>query len=359
MKAACARVFEAEALRDGRLTGAELASFQRHLAGCAACSSEVKALDALASALQARPVERADTNELHVRRERTRLLAAFDASLTPPERSSRVPRWLWALASGFALFVGIFAYFRVRPLETSAVVANAVVVRADSTAVWSRERAGSLDKLVLERGALSVHVDHALGPRRLLVLLPDGELEDIGTTFAVSADGGRTTRVTVQDGSVVLRIHGQPPLAIGAGDSWSPTPKPAASACLNCAPAPISTAASEPRAAPSPARSALPSATPPPQRTPAAIVSSGDAEAALDFREAMAALAGGDNSQAATRFGAFLAAHPRDRRSEDAAYLRVIALQRSGNAGLKQAALDYLRRFPSGFRRAEVEPLSR
>jgi hypothetical protein len=238
-------------------------------------------------------------------------------------------------------------------------VANAVVVRADSTAVWSRERAGSLEKLVLERGALSVHVDHTLGPRRLLVLLPDGELEDIGTTFAVSADGGRTTRVTVQDGSIVLRIHGQPPLAIGAGDSWSPTPKPAVSACLSCAPAPISTAASEPGTTPSPARSALPSPTSSPQRTPAAIPSSGEAQAALDFREAMAALTGGDNSKAATRFGAFLAAHPRDRRSEDAAYLRVIALQRSGSAGLKQAALDYLRRFPSGFRRAEVEPLSR
>jgi hypothetical protein len=357
MRASCARVFEAEALRDGRLTGAELASFQRHLASCAVCSSEVKALDALASALQTRPAERANTNELHVRRERTRLLAAFDASLTPPERPSSAPRWFWALATGLAAFAGIFAYFRAPPAGTHAAPANAVVVRADSTAVWSRERTGPEEKLVLERGALSVHVDHTLGHRRLLVLLPDGELEDIGTTFAVSADGGHTTRVTVQEGSVVLRIHGQPPLAIGAGDSWSPTPKPAASACLTCASPPLSTAASEPFVSPLPARSAPPS--PFRSRAPAAMPSSGDADAALDFREAMAALAGGDNSGAATRFGAFLAAHPRDRRSEDAAYLRVIALQRSGNAGLKQAALDYLRRFPSGFRRAEVEPLAR
>ena len=51
-------------------------------------------------------------------------------------------------------------------------------------------------------------------------MLPDGELEDIGTTFTVSAEDGRTTRVAVQEGSVVLRIHGQPPVAIGPGETW-------------------------------------------------------------------------------------------------------------------------------------------
>ena len=56
----------------------------------------------------------------------------------------------------------------------------------------------------------------------------------------------------------------------------------------------------------------------------------------------------------------FLEKHPRDARAEDAAYLRVIALQRSGDsAGTKQAALEYLRRYPAGFRHAEVEPVSR
>jgi outer membrane protein assembly factor BamD (BamD/ComL family) len=74
----------------------------------------------------------------------------------------------------------------------------------------------------------------------------------------------------------------------------------------------------------------------------------------------MEALDRGDNRGAATLFGAFLARHPGDRRAEDAAYLRVIALQRCGDAAsTKDAAREYLRRYPSGFRRVEVEPMSR
>jgi hypothetical protein len=52
--------------------------------------------------------------------------------------------------------------------------------------------------------------------------------------------------------------------------------------------------------------------------------------------------------------------HPQDPRTEDAAYLRVIAFQRSADAArMKEAAREYLRRYPTGFRRAEVETLSR
>lgn len=74
----------------------------------------------------------------------------------------------------------------------------------------------------------------------------------------------------------------------------------------------------------------------------------------------MAALDVGDDHRAAAAFAIFLERHPRDPRAEDAAYLRVIALQRSGDrAGMKQAALDYLHRYPEGFRQSEMEPLSR
>jgi hypothetical protein len=50
--------------------------------------------------------------------------------------------------------------------------------------------------------------------------------------------------------------------------------------------------------------------------------------------------------------------YPSDARAEDAAYLRVIALHRGGDvAATKQAALEYLERYPRGFRRAEVQAL--
>jgi TolA-binding protein len=74
----------------------------------------------------------------------------------------------------------------------------------------------------------------------------------------------------------------------------------------------------------------------------------------------MATLNARDNVRAADAFASFLAKHPHDPRAEDAAYLRVLALERSGDdSGMKQAAEEYLRRYPSGFRHAEMETLSR
>jgi outer membrane protein assembly factor BamD (BamD/ComL family) len=74
----------------------------------------------------------------------------------------------------------------------------------------------------------------------------------------------------------------------------------------------------------------------------------------------MDALDRGDNHDAATRLGRFLKEHPRDPRAEDAAYSRVIALERSGDtSGMKDAAQEYLRRYPVGFRHTEVDALSR
>lgn len=83
------------------------------------------------------------------------------------------------------------------------------------------------------------------------------------------------------------------------------------------------------------------------------------ADPAVEFRAALAVFQGGDNVGAAAAFAAFVARHSRDARAEDAAYLRVIALQKCGaERDMRRAAADYLRLFPHGFRRAEVEGLT-
>jgi hypothetical protein len=367
-KLACPRLFEAEALRDGRLVGAERLSFQRHLDSCARCSREVVELQSLADQLCNSGAE-ADADELHARRERTRLLAAFDAKLAPPERTLAARGWLVGAAAASLLVLSFFMYFRARGIATPDTE-RAVVVHADGTATWSRQSEGPVEKILLERGALSIHVDHARERRRLLVVLPDGELEDIGTTFTVSADAGRTTGVSVASGSVVLRIHGQAPLALGAGETWRPSPPAVVSPCPNCAPPPAAgatSAAIAPSAAPaSPPTStrtqgAQTALTPSDRRaSPAASAEGHEPTPSLDFRAAMTLLDSGDNGAAAARFASFLNAHPRDARCEDAAYLRVIALQRTGDAGsMREAATRYLRQYPNGFRRAEVAALAR
>jgi FecR-like protein/putative zinc finger protein len=347
---ACPRLFEAEAMRDGRLSGAERASFERHVTVCPSCSREVKALEAPAASLRASPWDHTAADELHVRRERTRLLAAFDRALLAPRRSWSVGhRLLWP-AGVAALVFAILVLRQVRPAEAPAHASGAVV-HADSTAVWAERMVGDRENVVLERGALWIHVDHSSGEGRLLVVLPDGELEDIGTTFTVSANDGHTTRVAVQEGHVVLRLRGRAAIALGPGDTWIPDPRPVASAWASAAPpaAPARTARLDrsERSAPSP-------------RPSASLAFPQAPDSSVDFRAAMAALDVGDNHQAAAAFANLLENHPRDARAEDAAYMRVIALQRSGDStGMKQAALEYLRRYPAGFRQAEVEPLSR
>jgi len=219
---------------------------------------------------------------------------------------------------------------------------DAVDVRPQLDAKWSRLVEGQSDTVTLESGTLSIHVDHAQTPlRHLLVILPDGELEDIGTTFSVTAAAAQTTNVTVRDGRVILRLHGKPALALSAGDSWQPAPPPLPSAT------PVT---------PAPA----PKAAKPPLSTPALTPSASAPDPAADFHDAVSAFNGGDNGRAVNLLTAFLAHHPRDAHAEDAAYLRVLSLQRAGDAnGMKRAAAAYLTQYPRGFRRAEVEPLSR
>jgi TolA-binding protein len=235
-------------------------------------------------------------------------------------------------------------FFRARSAAPVSATLEAVKVQAASTTKWSRQTDNQRETVRLESGTLSIRVDHALSPRHLVVLLPDGELEDIGTTFSVSAAAAHTTQVSVRDGTVILRLHGAAALTLRAGDAWSPAlPAPAA-------PAPASTPDVR---GPKPPRSAPPApATSAPAPAPIA-------DASADFRSAMSALTSGDDARASTLFGAFLAQHPHDSRTEDATYLRVLALQRSGNTtGMKQAARGYLARYPHGFRAAEVEPLA-
>ena len=368
----CPRLFEVEALRDGRLTGVEVARFQSHVRACPDCAHEMQALAELGDALRSTTAS-PEAHELHVRRERTRLLAAFDASLVPVPNRGRAKLWLGAVAA-FALVIALLA-LRLHPSPPVSPVAassESVKVQAATTTKWSRRAENKRETISLETGTLSIRVDHQLPHRRLLVLLPDGELEDIGTTFSVSAAAGHTTQVTVQDGSVVLRLRDAPALTLRAGDSWIPAPAlaPLPSAARQAPAPPIPPAHSAKRSPTAVGSSRMPAAAasavanaanvPGVAAVPSATDSVNRSDPAADFRVAMSSFTGGDNARAASLFTAFLNQHPRDSRAEDAAYLRVLALQRAGNLnGMKQAAAEYLKRYPHGFRQAEVEPLSR
>lgn len=374
----CPRLFEVEALRDGRLTGVERSSFERHLTTCATCSREEAELEALARSLRAHAPNELD--ELHLRRERTRLLAAFDRDAVNLRPTPKAGRRTFALAVSAALAATLLVFWKIRSSQPASKGADAVI-RPNDGAQWSRRIEGDREQIHLRKGALWIQVRHSFRERSLIVLLPDGELEDTGTTFAVSVADGRTVRVTVEEGSVALRIRGRAPIAISAGQEWAEAP-PGLGASTTAATSSAHFPAGEPNAraesadassSSSPASRAptsvhsLQSTTAPsggPTSTVSAPVASAaratQREAADEFREAVLTLRRGDNADAALKFARIASRHPRDSHAEDAAYLRVIALRRAGDDnGMKDAAADYLRRYPNGFRRSEIETISR
>jgi hypothetical protein len=356
MTLSCPRLFEVEALRNGRLAGAERNLFERHLTTCAVCAHEARELGALGAAL--RLSHRTETDELRARRERTRLLAAFDRALisrTPPKTRGRP----FAIAMAAVVLAAVLLIWR--SFSAAPVAVSRALIHEGPATVWSRRTADRRDVVVLERGELRIQVTHADGKLPLLVLLPDGELEDTGTIFSVTVEGSRTTRVAVLEGSVRLRIRAKPAIEIRAGETWSAAspPRIPGSAASRVEPAPSGDRSANAEPSPS-ARQGSPvrSASPSPSATASAFEpSDGPSE---EFRAAVGSFNRGENAEAARRFALFLAEHPRDARAEDAAYLRVLSLRRAGEASaMKSGALEYLRRFPAGFRRAEVESLAR
>ena len=336
----CVRISEVEAARDGRLTGAERKSFERHLPLCADCREEDRKLNALADCLRAVPAPEPD--EMASRRRRQQLLLEADRQVvagTPaPRRFGLV--FAVVVAAALLLFVGQRFYTR-RPASVATVpTANAEIatIRAAEGARWSKARDGLIERIDLQEGELAIAV-HGSAGEHVVVKLPDGELEDLGTRFIVVVQAGATKQVVVQEGLVVLRLRDRAPVHIGAGSSWVRETPAVASASLIVPPitsAPLVAA---------PKMKLAPSAEPSDIDVPGA-----------ELKVAMGSYRSGNHREAAAKFAAFIQAHPGDARSEDASYLRIVALQRAGDhAAARVAAKEYLTRYPKGFRVPEVE----
>jgi TolA-binding protein len=292
--------------------------------------------------LQALPVLRIDA--LSVRRKRGQLLAMVAHRQTMPARR---PWNSWALAAVTAVVTAILAVGHIAqraPLTKHVDGARVDPMTIESRgATWSRTDDGSFTRLRLEEGELRIHVDHSGAPRGLRVLVPDGEIEDRGTTFFVKVAGTRTVRVGVAEGSVALRLEGQPARILTAGEQWDAT-------ATELAPEPTSATP------PMPSGRNVPAV---PVRAPSAKHGRSDA-APSEFRDAAGRFESGDSPGAVVALRAFLARHPQDERAEDASYLLVLALRQTGDtSGSERAARAYLERYPAGFRRSEVEVLAR
>ncbi|HVZ72704.1 MAG TPA: FecR domain-containing protein [Polyangia bacterium] len=253
----------------------------------------------------------AGVDDVTVRRVRQRVLDSAAVTAAPPA-ITRSLRTGAAIALGvLALGVGAALLFARRPGVPAPIVTASdvrVTSRDGAPILWSTRRTPDTEWIELRQGRFRVEVRGHDAGRRVVARVPDGRIDDLGTIFEVDVEGDRTTRVRVDEGDVQLWLSGADGVVLARGDTWE--------------------------RAPSPPPSAAPVPSPPPAAHPP-----------------------GHHAAARGRDEAHDETHDE---AQDAAYLQVIHLLRAGRRDeARAAALDYLARFPDGFRSAELRALTK
>ena len=370
----CSRAWQAEAVEDGRLADVDAASFERHAAGCAVCTREVRALAVLRAAGARLPVPA--TGELDRRRQRAELLRRANALAV------RAPRALplrIAAGGGLALAAVALALAlawppavpRATPAGAARVAVPTFRIATSPGAQWQVLERGALLRLRAAAGRLELDVDKLRAGQRFLVALPDGELEVQGTRFSLEVQDGATLGVRVSEGRVALRLRGHPARTLNGGDAWPVERAGAAPAGELHGATDEATggtalpARSRVHRARADAARATDVARGAPHGDPIAdagaqVAVAPPGAAGRDFAAAMSAFTAGDYGRAEQLFAGFERAHRSDARVEDALFLRIVAQQRRGQRGAsRELAHEYLRRFPNGLRSAEAAQLAR
>lgn len=123
-RVSCARLWQAEAIEDGRLGGQERASFERHVATCKVCSAERVRLAELSDLSAGLPV--LETSPLERRRQRQGLLRqANQLAVEPPRVSRRI--LAVAVVLGATTAVAATGAYVMRPVESQHKAAHVTV----------------------------------------------------------------------------------------------------------------------------------------------------------------------------------------------------------------------------------------
>jgi hypothetical protein len=328
-KRRCSRSWLAEAVRDGRVKGQERDAFERHAMTCPECADEAGALEELGLSLRELPALRPDS--LSSRRQRQQLMADIDAASMRRATSDASRRsaawWMLGAAAGVAavLLLGPRLrdrFFRAPPAGSEEVVE----ARPEPGARWSQTSVEDFYRVHLDDGALWLRIHRPRASSKIVIEVPDGEIEDFGTVLTVRVTGGRTIGVVVDEGDVALRLRGASNVHVRAGESWSApdefvpaSPAPAIAGGVE-QPRPVAASASHPRNA-----------------RPTRVLVADDT-------------VGAHVAAAATSPVEIDAGN-----AEDSAYVEVLDLLRAGKiSAARAAARDYLQRFPNGFRRIEI-----
>ncbi|HMI83792.1 MAG TPA: tetratricopeptide repeat protein [Polyangiaceae bacterium] len=337
----CDRVWQAEAIEDGRLDGPERMSFAKHARSCPVCAKEVAALGSVRETMQM--VAALSSTPLEHRRARAELLRRADIRVLSRGSERLAGRWLWlaaAIACGAMAVVVVALISRQHQALSAADIFQgppSFEVEGAEDAEWSSEIVGSVLRAHLDAGMASFHVERTQSGQRFLLHMPDGEIEVHGTRFRVEVRRGTTKRVEVSEGVVTLRLRDEPEHWLHAGEAWDVDEAIAARRDNVDA----GTAAPVPSAA----------------KSPTDARSTGAPEDA--FAAAVTALRQGNYRKAEQMLDRFLAASPHDARLEDAWFMKAVARARSGDTeGAAELGRAYLERFPNGLRRREAQRIA-
>jgi hypothetical protein len=302
-----------------------LASHELHVLRCAQCAHERLVLERLRTELRAGDSH----DELVLRRLRQRVLVAMNHRALGVAAGVFGSAWARvAAALSVAALIGLAWFANSRPQAPEPVTLR---LAPEAGARFVHERRPGLEYVELHEGAL--RVDFERGPTvRLAVHVPDGEIHDLGTVFRVVVAAGKTTEISVQQGAVVFRRTDEADVVVSAGEVFMRAPEELPRESFGELPN-TSSGNDQNRRVGSPAK-----------------VHAQHRHAAT----AKAQPARGNQPIADTQQDARAAIE-----QQDVAYLRILALLQEGrNAEARVAAQEYLRRFPSGFRRDEVKRIT-
>jgi len=381
----CERHWEIRAIDEGRLAAADVAAFERHERTCACCRDERAALSRVRNLVRQLPP--AEPTPLELRRLRGRVLR--DAMSAPRTARARVVRIAAALAvAAVMLVVGYSAQTHLSRPEPFAAT-----VLPSATAAWTQVRTAGVERVTLRDGTVTLSVRKQTARERFLVIVPDGEIEVRGTTFEVSVADGKTARVHVDDGVVVVRVGGESVLV--AGESWprdtvrapsslavlAPSPSVASTGGAADWSPPATFAAPERLASAAPAavvpsvpsgpplaairaRGAPPVAVAAAKALPArpgvdiATTTAADDRELAAYEQAVAAYRGGRFEAAADLLHAFALEHPSSSLLDDASFLEASSLAGAGRGDSAALLAErHLSRFPASFHREDASIL--
>jgi hypothetical protein len=325
----CPRAWEIEPAHDGRLSASAKRALQGHVESCAICRIEQTFVESLARALREAD---APNEELTARRLRQVVMQRA--------RTARFKHVRWPALAGLGIGVLSVALLSALWLKPYGKRTSAVTIRALShDAEWTRRVRGDAEYVDVRRGHVAFNVKHHADDLRLIVLVPDGKIEDLGTVFMLNTHAGHTERIVVTEGVIVFRRNHADAVAIRAGEVWRPEENPAVSATAHATPNSAELAATDCHE--HDAATTRPGSRPKPRSV----------LARARLRPKGARLARDELAAASTA--------AESSTTEDAEYLRLIALSREGrDEEARISARMYLMNFPDGFRRLEAERLA-